>query len=394
MNTMRIKRKYRVLFLGCLLVCLCQVNVKAQFVHPGILSTKAELDYVKRNQNREPWKSALTALKQSDSGSPDYSLQGPFTAIYRETGNTTGWVQHGKDATACYVQALLGYLTGDTTYTQNAIGIINAWSGTLRTIGGKDAALLAGIQAPLWAMAGDILAHTDTGWAEGDRARTKGMLKEVFMPVIDDFAYESGANWGTSCMFAMMAIAVFTDDAGLFEKAWNAYTSTDGCPNDYSLYKNIAANGQNVESGRDQVHSWSSYEMLAGVAAIAYNQGKDPYTLGDNRLKTGVEYWCKYNLGETVPYDRSVYRCRKGWGPWEVISETGRGIPVKQGSVCNMVYRAYQRLGVDAPYTKKMADVIGNTITEATAPNGWGAPFIADALLYNMGSVVPENKMD
>lgn len=83
-------------FLGCLLVCLCQVNVKAQFVHPGILSTKAELDEIKRIRNQEPWKSALAALTQSTSGSSRYSMQGPFTAIYRESGNTTGWVQHGK----------------------------------------------------------------------------------------------------------------------------------------------------------------------------------------------------------------------------------------------------------------------------------------------------------
>lgn len=362
---------------------------RAQFTHPGILNTMDELNVVRNNQTAEPWKSALDALKASEPGSLSYSMQGPYSAVYRGSNNNEGWVQHGRDATACYVQALLGYITGNSAYTNNAISIINAWSNTLNSIGGNDVELLAGIQGPLWAQAGEILAHTNTGWASSDITRAKNMLTNIFLPPMDGFASADGANFSTTCMYATMAIAVFTDNQSKFDDAWNAFISTAGCPNDFSLYKNIAENGQNVESGRDQVHSWSSYEMLSGLAEIAYHQGYAPYTLGSNRLKTGVEYWCKYNLGGSVSYDESVYRCRAGWGPWPEISDVNRGVPTEQGSVCNMVRRAYERLGQSTPYTSQMADAMGNTIVGATPRNGWGAPFIADALLSNTPSSNP-----
>ena len=360
------------------------ILITNSFNHPGILSTKADLDLIKNNQTIEPWKSSLDALKATPAGSLSYSIQGPFSAIYRGSDNTTGWVQHGKDAQACYVQSLLWYITGNSTYASNAINIANAWSSTLTSVGGADVQLLVGIQGPLWAMAGEILANSgvDSGWASADITRTKDMLTNIFLPAIDGFSPDDGANFSTSCMFATMAIAVFTDNQTKFDATWNAFISTDGCPNDYSLYKNIASNGQNVESGRDQVHSWSSYEMLSGLAEIAYNQGYDPYTLGSNRLMTGVEYWCKYNLGNTVPYNTTVYRCRAGWGPWSQISSTSRGTPTEQGSVCNLVYRAYKRLDITAPYTKQVADAMGNIMVPANSRNGWGDPFIADALLY------------
>lgn len=130
-----------------------EVPTLTKIVHPGLLTTLDELNIVKNNQNIEPWKSELTALKASASGNINYTMKGSFPNISRtgsgETSNLTGWSEHGKDATACYVQALLGYITGDTKYTQNAINIINSWSSTLVSVGGNDVELLVGIQAPL-----------------------------------------------------------------------------------------------------------------------------------------------------------------------------------------------------------------------------------------------------
>ena len=361
-----------------------------KMVHLGLLITLDELNIVKENQNIEPWKSELAALKASASGNLNYTMKGPFPNIFRtgsgETSNLTGWAAHGKDATACYVQALLGYITGDTKYTQNAINLINSWSTTLVSVGGADVELLVGIQAALWAQAGEILAYTNSGWQESDITRAKNMMTNIFLPAINGFDPADGANFSTSCMYATMAIAVFTNNITKFNDAWKAFNSKSGCPNDYSLYKNIAANGQNVESGRDQVHSWSSYEMLAGIAEIAYHQGLEPYTLGSNRLLTGVEYWCKYNLGQDVSFDVSVYRCRAGWGPWSTISDTGRGQPIQQGSVCNMVYHAYYRLNLipTNSYTKLMVNAMTTTVVDPTARNGWGNPFIGDGLLHQI----------
>lgn len=354
------------------------------FVHPGLLSTMADLNVAKDNQAIEPWKSALAALKASPSASLTYEMQGPYPSISRGAGTVTGWSQHGNDATACYTQAVLWYITDNATYATNAKNIINAWSSTLVSIGGADVELLAGLQGPLWALAGEILAYTNAGWADADITRAKTMLTDLFLPAMAGFDPDDGANFSTACIFSTMAIAVFTDNRAKFDEAWGAFISTSGCPNDYSLLRNIAPNGQNVESGRDQIHTWLSHMSLASAAEVAFHQGKDPYSLGSNRLQTGAEYWSKYNLGNDVPFDPSVYRCRPGWGPWSSISSAGRGVPTSLGSTSNMMYRAYKRIGLESPYTKQMAAAMGNRVAPPSPANGWANPYVADALLFVM----------
>jgi hypothetical protein len=358
------------------------------FVHPGIAFSRADLDLVKTNQNSDPWRATLTALKASAAASLTYAMQGPFTAANREAGNTAGWAEAGNDAQACYIQALLWYITGNATYATNAKNIINAWSSTLRSIGGADVELLAGVQGPLWAMAGELLANsgTSSGWAAADITRAKNMLTNIFLPTMVGFDPSDGANFSDSTVFSTMAIAVFTDNRTKYTEAYNAFVSSAGCPNDYSLLKNISASGQNVESGRDQIHTMSSIEMLAGTSETAYIQGNDTYSIGSYRMMLGSEFTYGYNLGNSVTWDASVYRCRPGFGPWTAISATGRGVPNAQGAVCNMVYRAYRRINQTATYTKQMATSMGNTMVGANPRNGWGNPFMADALLYNLGT--------
>jgi hypothetical protein len=130
----------------------------------------------------------------------------------------------------------------------------------------------------------------------------------------------------------------------------------------------------------------SSIEMLAGTSETAYIQGNDTYSLGSFRMMLGSEYTYGYSLGNSVTWDPSVFRCRPGFGPWTVISATGRGVPNAQGAVCNMVYRAYRRINQTATFTKQMATAMGNTMVGANPRNGWGNPFMADALLYNLAT--------
>lgn len=369
-----------------LAIGLCFATAARAFVHPGMISTLADLDVAKNNQTVEPWKSALAALKACPSASLTYAMQGPFTAVWRGSGTTTGWAEMGNDGNAAYVQAVLWYITGNTTYATNAKNIVNAWSHTLVSLNGTDVKLLAGGHAPQWAFAGEILRYTNSGWSSSDITSCENMLKNIFQPVIADYAVSDGANFSTDAILANMSIAVFTNNQALFDEAYGKFTDPSGCPNDFSVVRNIAYNGQNVESGRDQVHSWSSYEALAATAEIAYHQGKDSFSVGTNRLLTGAEYWCKYNLGNTVPYDTSIYRCRSGWGPWATISSTNRGVPTQQGATCRLMYRAYWRKGLTAqePYTLQMANAMGNTLCPPNARNGWTQPFITDSLLFQI----------
>ncbi|MEQ1787740.1 MAG: fibronectin type III domain-containing protein, partial [Acidimicrobiales bacterium] len=129
------------------------------FVHPGVLVSKADLDFVRAQvaAGREPWKSALNNTLASYSSESTArrptryrysSLSYPpapvavvqaggnegYLAAHPELGGNVGGVEHLDDAQAAYTHALLWYYTGNPAYATKAKEILNAWSLTLQEI--------------------------------------------------------------------------------------------------------------------------------------------------------------------------------------------------------------------------------------------------------------------
>src|SRR5580693_1996166 len=106
----------------------------AGFVHPGVLVNKAQLDEIKRRvaAGIEPQKTAFEALKANPLGALDYT---PHPRETVECGSNSrpdlGCKAEQADSEASYAQALLWYITGNKIYAENAVKILNAWSGTL-----------------------------------------------------------------------------------------------------------------------------------------------------------------------------------------------------------------------------------------------------------------------
>lgn len=118
----------------------------AQWQHPGYVVDKAQLDFVKGQvaNNAQPWTDAYNQmLKDKDS-------YGKYVSGTR-TSETTATVSCGPttkpdikctdergDALAAWANALAWYVSGDTSYAKNAIGLMNKWSyvikGKLRTM--------------------------------------------------------------------------------------------------------------------------------------------------------------------------------------------------------------------------------------------------------------------
>lgn len=86
--------------------------------------------------------------------------------------------------------------------------------------------------------------------------------------------------------------------------------------------------GQGGETGRDQGHAVTGLGWAAEAARVIQSQGTDVYSLGGNLLLKAAEYSAKYNLGYTVPYDPTFYRCEAILinGPWSAPSTIGRGL--------------------------------------------------------------------
>lgn len=96
-------------------------------------------------------------------------------------------------------------------------------------------------------------------------------------------------------------------------------------------------------------------------AKVVQNQGFDIFGLNDNLLLKGAEYSAEYNLGNTVTYDPSWYRCEAVLvnGPWSQIAEYGRGI-TSDYPIWNLYYYEYVvKRGLEATWTAQARDEEG-----------------------------------
>src|SRR5262249_34863257 len=158
--------------------------------------------------------------------------------------------------------------------------ILNAWSSALTTISGNDRILAAGIYGFKLVNAAEILRYTDAGWAPADVAAAEALFRDVFYPVIQDFATFANGNWSLSCVMTMMSIGVFTDDRTMFQRAVDWYLG--GTDNGSLTHYIIDDAGQCQESGRDQTHTQLGIAFAAQAAEIGWNQGLDLYGAAGN----------------------------------------------------------------------------------------------------------------
>lgn len=86
------------------------------FVHPGMLHTQDDLDFIKQKieSGEEPWKTAWEKLKDSDSSSLDFEPE-PFTHVIRGPYGkpSIGDRELTNSAQAAHNHALLWALTGE-----------------------------------------------------------------------------------------------------------------------------------------------------------------------------------------------------------------------------------------------------------------------------------------
>lgn len=324
-------------------------NSPRPFVHPGLLHTTADLDRIKTkvSAGNEPWASAWEQFRRDRLVSLDYRPR-PLPVVGRGV-DSVGMNNISRDATAAYYHAIAWYVSGEEAHARKSIEILNAWSDVCREINGKDAVLCAGIYGYKIIGGAEIMRHGYRKWPAAEVARFERFLRDVFLPVIDDFAPFANGNWDACCLPTMMSIGVFCDDRAIFDRAMRYYYDGEG--NGSLLHYVINEVGQCQESGRDQPHSQLGLGMLAAACEIGWNQGLDMYGAANNRLLAGLEYTAKYNLGHDVPFvpyadTTGKYRATR-------IATDGRG---RVMPIWEMAHHHYQgRLGVDAPFVAQMA---------------------------------------
>ena len=294
------------------------------FHHPGVLLNLAQLELIKSRvaAGTEPQKSAFEAAKASPLGALAYAPHPWATCECGPRSNPDlGCKDEQRDSEAAYTQALLWSITGDKTYAENAIKIMNAWSSTLK--GGHinaNGPVQAAWCGEVWPRAAEIIRYTYPGWAAADVAKFREMLTLQYLPSLVIGSCENG-NKELSQSEAIINIGVFNDDRATFDlgvKMWRGrspayiYLSTDGptpvkpvgC--DMAIWGNKGyttplVDGLLQETCRDSGHANMALSAMVNAAETARQQGLDLYAEQGKRIMAALEYQAQFLAPNHAP---------------------------------------------------------------------------------------------
>ncbi|GII05345.1 alginate lyase family protein [Planobispora takensis] len=313
-------------------------SAPAAFTHPGVLVSKAQLDFVRDNLTAEPWKSAWSALRASPYASLSWKPKPRANVECGPSSNPdNGCSDERKDAMAAYTHALQWYLTKNEAYARKSIEIMDAWSAVITTHTGSNAPLQTGWAGASFSRAAELIKHAYSGWADAGRFST--MLRKIYLPTVIAGRPNSNGNWELIMTDAAIGIAVFLDDRASFDRAVNTwrgrlpayvYLTSDGplpkvpARGKYDTEDEIIrywhgqttfVNGLSQETCRDFGHTGWGIAAAAHVAETARHQGLDLYAEGKDRLRHAMGFHSGLQLGEPVPSSLCGGKVKLGLGP-------------------------------------------------------------------------------
>ncbi|WP_409495463.1 alginate lyase family protein [Amycolatopsis sp. cmx-11-12] len=316
----------------------------ATFTHPGVLVSRPQLDFVraKVRAGAQPWKQAYDAMMSSPYASLSRSPKpravvecGPYS------NPNIGCTDERQDAIAAYSLSLAWYITRDTKYATKAIEIMDAWSAVLKDHTNSNAPLQSAWSASSWPRAAEIVKHTYPSWPNSGRFGT--MLRNVYLPEVINGSHSNG-NWELSMTEAAIGISVFLDDKASYDKAVAKfrtrvpaylYLTSDGAlpktaPGSglntrdkivkYWQGQTTFVNGLSQETCRDFTHTGYGLAAIANFAETTRIQGQDLYPEIADRLREGLGFHAKYQMGAAAPSWLCGGSLKLGLGP---ITEVG-----------------------------------------------------------------------
>lgn len=308
------------------------------FVHPGSILTQSELDRIKQHiaAQDQPWYDSWLQLQGSPFG--NLSRKASPSA---EIGGSNGTRQRASgDAYAALLDAIQWHVTGDNKYADHAVQLLSAWGNQVTTASAE----LFQFPARSMCIAAEMLRYGDgsfyQGWPENDKANFLKMVRNVLYPACKSQAENNTmTSWSAPAATGVMAAGILLDDDNIYQEGLS-YFSNIGIAG--SVFNAILANGQVREMGRDNVHAMLALNDLAQMARLAWSQGDDLYSLGDNRLLKGFEYYCNYNLGNEDLYYAPL---SNNGSTWYYISTHNNGFRLAPDGLCyENVYHHYKEI--------------------------------------------------
>ncbi|MEV4175983.1 alginate lyase family protein [Nonomuraea sp. NPDC049709] len=364
-------------------------SAPATFAHPGVLVSRAQLDFVrsKVNAGAQPWKAAYDQMVASSLASLSRT---PKPRAVVECGSYSnpnyGCTDERQDALAAYTDALIWYISRDSRYAQKAIELMDAWSAVITDHTNSNAPLQTGWAGSSWPRAAEIIRYTYTGWSATGVNRFATMLRNVYLPEVINGRPSTNGNWELSMMDAAIGIAVFLEDRAAYDKAVSTfrarvpayiYLTADGAlPRGpagsgidtraeiigYWQGQETFVDGLSQETCRDLTHTGYGLAAIAHIAETARIQGQDLYPEIADRLRHALGLHAKYQLGAAVPSWLCDGALTLGLGP---VTEVG--------------FNALNhRMGIAMTNTQ--------TLTERQRPAGTNNLFVAWETLTHAGN--------
>lgn len=280
-------------------IVLGAMSISARaYTHPCIPNTREELDTIKANLDKEPWKRGYALLADDARSKLTYKMAGPFANVSRRGRHDQNLHAWRMDMTAVYHLARMWYFTGNEDYAKRAREILIAWATTHTSFTGNESGLDLGDYAVCYGGGASILRGTWPGWTAADTTTVQNYFSNTLWPASLASGNVLGpCNKGDIYMESGIAIAAFCDDTAKFNQIINLYRTFHGCG-----LMNTLATGQLGETGRDAGHSYGTLNALAFVAEVAWKQGVDLYSEWDNRLLACGEYYARNTFTTDNPY--------------------------------------------------------------------------------------------
>lgn len=287
----------------------------------------------------------------------------PLEVVVRGVAGAENYGVMIVDMMRAYHLALRWHISGDEAYARDAVKFLNAWSSTLKQLGGNSNLFLSsGLYGTQWANAAELM-RTYPGWAQADQDRFKDMLLNVFYSRAIDFIKNHNgsevrkvthywANWDLANLCAVYAIGVFCDRPDITSFAINYYKTGrgTGASAHHVFYLHPGHLGQWQETHRDQGHSTLGIALAGCLCEMAWNQGVDLYGYANNRLLAGAEYVARNNLTDPATMPFAPYTGVHGTG----LAAAGTGA---RRPCFERIYHHYvSRKGLSAPWTTAMVE--------------------------------------
>lgn len=288
------------------------LHVTGAFVHPGVINTKATLDFIAAQANDN------TSQRFADYNATvlDYINNNPvpttwISTVHVASGTTTPDEKRFKgDGLLAYAIALRWAKTGTATYATQVKQILDGWSTHFTNITNDSGTsfsqtyLEASWAAPNFVAAAEIIKSyvpangVGGGWTTTEDNNFTAFinnLKDNYINNVVGMGYQN--NWDVSAGYAKMAIGVFENSTAVYNAGEDIITNV--------IPHVIASDGTDVElCVRSDCHHFQySLTGISYAATISAIQGDNVvYTASSSRLSAGYDYMRKaYNNQECIP---------------------------------------------------------------------------------------------